>query len=82
MLTKRKFYRTIFTVEVLSEEHLGNPGLADLDELITTGPCSGDVVKTKEQIVSGKKMARLLLKQSSDPEFFCLDKNGKDTGLY
>lgn len=76
--SKRKFYRTVFTVEVLSEEE---PEAVDLDvlhEQITDGPWSGVVEKGATETVGGKAMAKLLIEQGSDPGFFNLTDDGED----
>lgn len=78
MPSKRKFYRTIFTVEVLSEEE---PEAIDLDvlhEQITDGPWSGKVEKGESKKVGGLAMAKLLENQGSDPGFFNLTEDGED----
>jgi len=77
-VTERKFYRTIFTVEVLSEEEPEAVGLETLNYQITEGDWSGRVEKGRSKKVSGKVMAKLLENQGSDPAFFCLDENGND----
>lgn len=85
----RKFYRSVVTVEILSEEPFafddsdGNgvscPKLDAISTAITSGDCSGAVdVKVHNQAVSGKQMAKLLEKQGSDPGFFRLTEDGKD----
>lgn len=46
---------------------------------IMDGDCSGKATTMVEnQVVSGKRMAKLLQEQGSDPEFFQLDENGND----
>jgi hypothetical protein len=74
----RKFYKQTFVVEVLSEdEPLSNVSLSDIDYAITEGHCSG-VIKEGEVVkVSGKEMAKLLIEQGSDPEFFQLNEKGR-----
>ena len=82
MASKRKFYRTIVTVEVLSEEPYLEPveddDLQVLSYDIGVGDCSGRVNWGESQEVDGPTMARLLQEQASDPEFFGLDENGED----
>jgi hypothetical protein len=66
-------------VTVLSEDVPPEwDSLEDLNYLITSGRCSGEVVTTKEIKVDAKTMAKLLIKQCSDPEFFRLDEDGND----
>ncbi len=76
-MTKRKFYRTIITVEVLSEEPYRYEGLQNL-AYDSQESCSVNSEVTKTEEVDGVRMARLLQKQASDPEFFQLDKFGND----
>ncbi len=76
----KKFYRTVFQIEVLSEEKFdakGDMSLTDIDEAITNGDCSG-VVKTivDNEVKTGEEMAKLLMAQGSAPEFFRLDYDG------
>jgi len=79
MSKKRKFYRTVIELEVLSEEPLNDATMGDIDYGINEGGYSGRyVTKIQDQEVDGKTMAELLLEQGSDTEFFNLDENGKD----
>jgi hypothetical protein len=78
-VTKRKFYRTVFTVEVLSEEEPEAVSLEALAYQISDGEWSGVVEKGNSKKVNGKTMARLLEHQGSDPGFFRLDEDGNDT---
>lgn len=78
MASKRKFYRTVFTVEVLSEEPLPDMSLDEIAYEITEGGSSGDLTRSKSETVDAKKMAKLLMKQGSDPEFFQIDEDGND----
>ncbi len=76
---KRKFYRRVFHVEVLSEEPI-NPEM-DIDEVLalcSDGPCSGDIKFDEETEVDGPEMAKLLIAQRSDPGFFNLTEDGED----
>lgn len=76
-MTARRFYRTIISVEVLSEEPVDFFDLAHVHEAIMTD-CSGswEVVATEE--VDGATMAKLLIAQASDPEFFSLTDEGEE----
>jgi len=75
----RKFYKTTYTLEVLSEEPINpNVSLEDLHYMITDGDCSGVVHMDNSEEVDGKTMAELLMKQQSDPGFFMLNENGDD----
>ena len=79
-MTKRKFYRTVVQIEILSEDPYKETDLGEIMYDITEGHCSGeakDVVRNEEK--NGKEMAALLKAQRSDPEFFMLDEEGNDT---
>jgi hypothetical protein len=74
--SKRKFYRTVFRIEVLSEY----PYPDDIENLhynITEGDCSGKWEMTQE-VLNGQQAADALRAQGSAPEFFRLDEMGVD----
>ena len=75
MNTKR-FYRTVITIEVLSEEPVEAMDVDDIAYEIREGSYSGEVEFGPSEVVDGPTMARLLMKQGSDPEFFGLDDEG------
>ncbi len=75
-MTTRKFYRTVFQVEVLSESPIGAVELDTLHHLITQGDCSGEVKTVSRKKMDGRQAAKALLKQGSDPGFFNLDHYG------
>lgn len=78
-MTKRKFYKTIIEVEVLSEDPFRCSDLEAVQYEITEGHCSGVVKNKGSKALNGEQAAKALLKQGSDPEFFCLDKDGNDS---
>jgi len=79
MVTERKFYKTTFVVEILSETPgVGEMSLTDVLTEAENGSFSGDVKSSEEVEVDGPTMAKLLSDQRSDPEFFNLDENGND----
>ena len=80
MTSKRIFYRTFMTIEVLSETPLtGDESLSDIERLITEGPCSGKVETIREnEPVDGQRMAQLLEDQAADATYFGLDVAGND----
>lgn len=71
------YQQTIIIVHVLSDAPL-RPGmtLSEVDEAITTGGCSGKITRVPTE-VDGPTMAKLLIEQGSDPEFFGLDEHGQ-----
>lgn len=77
-MSNRKFYRTVISVEVLSEEPYSPESLESIAHDIIEGDCSGrwNVVSSKE--VDGAEMAQLLYEQASEPAFFQLDDDGND----
>lgn len=78
-MTNRKFYRTIITVEVLSEDPYQCESLSELAYDVDEGECSGKTTVEKTEEVDGTTMALLLMAQGSDPEFFRIDDEGNDT---
>lgn len=77
-MTKRKFYKTVFEVTVLSEEPIGEPDLGDIDHMITEGDCSGAVRLVTQEELTGLQAAWALQGQASDPGFFNLTDKGED----
>lgn len=79
MSEKRKFYRTVIQVEILSEEPYEGDDLNTIASDTDTGDCSGQITDIeRNQEVTGKEMVALLQKQGSDSEFFQLDAEGND----
>lgn len=76
---KPEFYKTTFTITVLSDEPLGGVSLGNLEELVNDGPCVLHTQRQRERVVNGKTMANLLYDAGSEPGFFRLDNNGNPT---
>jgi hypothetical protein len=75
---KRKFYRTRFSIDVLSEEPLGEClSLSQLDYAINEGDCVGFNLRSKQSKLTSKQMASALLEAGSEPSFFHLNDNGE-----
>ncbi len=76
---ENKFYKTTFTIEVLSE---GTPiectNLQDLHAAITDGPFSGLVETVTIEELTSIKAAAELIQQGSDPGFFGLEEFDQD----
>ncbi len=68
-MTEKKYYRTVYRIEVLSGEPLGCIDLTRLDYEISEGHCSGRFLDTSEEEVTAEHMEHLLLAQNSDPCF-------------
>lgn len=74
-----RFHRTIFLVEVLTDDGPYNPdSLEQIHRDIIDGPYSGTIKTTSSISISSKTMATLLKSQGSDPEFFNLTDEGED----
>ena len=76
----RKFYRTLITLEILSEyepvpEDLS---LQSLGQEIDYGDWSGIVKQHNYEELTPQQMATYTIEQGSDPEFFALDAKGND----
>ena len=83
MLTDRKFFKTVFTIEVLSEDPLSSSlSLTDIEYEITEGYCSGTIRVEEATEIDGRTAVALLEAQGSDPEFFSLDHKGNDLEDY
>ncbi len=82
-MSERKFYRTVYQIEVLSTEKFDDGGemsLTEIDDEITNGSSSGRISKIIDnEEKTGKEMAKLLKEQGSDTEFFQLTDDGQDT---
>lgn len=78
-MTKRKFYRTTYQVEVLSEEPI--PPTKTFNEIMEdtmTGHYSGMVGDGKVTELNGRQAADALREQASGVDFFNLDEVGND----
>jgi hypothetical protein len=80
MPSQRKFYRSVVTVEILSETPIPNDiSLDDIYYEITEGDWSGVCdLETLNEEIDGPTMAKLLLAQGSDPGFFQLTAEGEE----
>lgn len=78
MASARRFYRTVFEVEVLSEEPLGDMDVESVAYAVTHGGCSGLLTRTVTEVVDGPRMAELLADHGSDPALFNLTDSGDD----
>lgn len=77
-MTTRKFHVRKVTVTVLSEDPIPEVELSDLGHQIVEGDWSGQVTWGSDMEIDGRKAAKALQKQGSDPEFFGLDSKGND----
>jgi ABC-type Na+ transport system ATPase subunit NatA len=78
-MSSRKFFKTVITVTVLSED--GPPewnNLRDLHYLIEQGPCVGKFGLGNTTKITAKRMVGELLDAGSGPDFFQLDEDEND----
>jgi len=75
-MPERQFYKTVVTIEVLSEEPYEENDLANIAYDIDAGDYVGSVSVGESVAVDGKTMAALLAAAGSDPGFFSLDTDG------
>lgn len=80
MASTRKFYRTVVTVEILSEDPFdGTQDLEYIDWAITDGDCCGKQTVTVDNAeLDGPAAAAFLVANGDDPEFFGLTEEGED----
>lgn len=78
MMSKRKFYEHAISFIVLSEEsHIGNDLRAIIDGAETGDLSRSDHAHTIRE-VDAVEIAKLLIAQGSDPEFFGVNENGEE----
>ena len=74
----KTFYRTTFTIDVLSEEPLGDClSLSQIDYAISEGDCVGGNLQAAQTLLTGKGAALALIELGSDPGFFNLTEDGE-----
>jgi hypothetical protein len=79
MATKKKLYHKRIVVEVLSEEPIPDSmTLADLEREYTNGEYVGCTETKKNQIVTGRKAAKMVMEMGSDPAFFMMNEFGNE----
>ena len=76
----RKFFKTVITVTVLSEDGPVSPEckLDDIAYGVMQGDWSGQVEHDGGTELTPKQAAKALIAQGSDPSFFMLDKDGNE----
>jgi len=79
MKSKREFYRTSITVDVLSEEPIGsNWSLVDIAQGMIQGDFSGIWRKAPAVTVTSTEAISILRDQGAEPGFFRLTEDGED----
>ena len=79
MASERKFYKTRFVLEVLSEEPIPSMSLSSLEYEMNEGEYVGgqiEIVESKE--LTAAEMVNALYDFGSDPSFCRLDDDGND----
>lgn len=77
--SRRIFYRSVFEIEVLSDQPLGSDaGLEYIYEQVAAGEFSALCKLILCERVSGKRMAQLLREQGTDPDSFLLTVDGQN----
>ena len=77
--SKRKFFKTIIKVTVLSEDAaVAFDSLAGLGSFIMTGDGVGKTEVVKTERLAPSHAAQQLLRLGSEPEFFKLNSHGED----
>ncbi len=81
-MAKKKIYRSVISVEVLSDRPLNDVFLCNLnavDYQITHGECSGKIeVLSMNQTLEGHDAVIAVIAQNSSPDFFQMDMEGND----
>ena len=77
-VSKRKFYKTVISVTVLSEEPFEYENLSQVIYAIGEGDCSGEYHTTEAKVITARQVVRALKAQGSDPDFFQLNEKGQD----
>lgn len=79
-MTDRKFYRSVFTLEVLSKEPIpDNMNLMEMVHETVIGDYNGSMLAQDLNVeINGKEAATRLILSSSDAGFFQLDANGNE----
>lgn len=79
-MAKKKLYRTVIQIEVLSEDPIPEGmSLDQIEEECNTGSFSGvhDFIKTNE-VIEGEEAVKAVMAQGSSPDFFQMDENGDE----
>lgn len=80
-MAKKKLYKNVVLVEVLSDEPVDISGLSlsQIDYEITEGMWSGrSEVKVANKELKGVRAVAAVLKQGSSPDFFSMDEQGNE----
>ena len=79
MSKKKKFYRTVIQMEILSEQPIRDASMSDIAYQTDEGDWSGkNTTVIQDDEITGPQAAVYLSLQGSDPEFFGLDAEGNE----
>jgi len=79
MATKKKLYHKRIVVDVLSDEPIPeNMSLSVLDMEMTQGDYVGSIETKKNEVVTGRKAAKMVIAAGSDPMFFQMNDFGNE----
>lgn len=79
-MPKRRFFKTTFTVEVLSEDEPVSEDLSleEIERQYTSGNWSGRKICEGSEELSAQEAAYELMEQGSEPSFFRLTEDGEE----
>ena len=79
-MAKKKIYRTLILLTVLSEEPLSEDmSIQDIDEECEYGEYTGKTDWQKvNEVLEGREAAIAVLETGSSPDFFQMDENGNE----
>ncbi len=77
-MTERIFHKTVVQITILSEEEIGSVTAEEIAYQTNDGEWSGRTEIASREEIDGSAMAKELIDQASDPEFFCLTPEGDD----
>ena len=75
---KRKFFKTVIRMTILSEDAPVFGSLAEIERAVDDGDLVGQVSVLKQIQISPRATARALSRYGSEPGFFQLKGNGED----
>ena len=78
-MAKKKIYKTVLTVVILSETPYRQTNLKEVGYDITEGDCTGGVVEEIHTELIGEEAAKEMYNVGSQPDFFMMDEEGNDT---
>ena len=82
MSSKRKFYKTIVQIEILSETPYSSTDLEKINLDITEGSQSGkiQIITDSEEIDAKTCAKKMITEHNIESDFFSIDEHGNDLG--